>query len=442
MASGGWWTYEYPISPLLDRGWFFRFLHMRTGSIIILLLGLNLAGLFVLLERTRAKSNAPEASPSPRKSSFQALREKTREMTSELAPPAATNTFRWSQLESEDYRTYITRLRRIGCPEQTIRDIVIADLDKLMAAEVREIEAVNEAPKYWQPENKELVNVQAALEKLELKQKLDFEKRQIISDLLGVDLAAERLRRKGERDLYSERLNFLPEAKLARVRMIMEAANREELRIRESSWLRDDQMSESDKARLREITDARERQVAAILTPEEMERFNLWFSPSAYKVREAFFTLEPTEEEWLSIYHLQRAFDEEWGDIDPDSPPLAEKQPYEAARSQLEEDIRQQLGPDRWREFKQARDHDFRELSVTAAQFNLPAGVVDEVLSYRELLRQHREQVRSDRALSARQREEVLRTLSEETELSVVRALGPQAYKYYIRSGSGKWIWE
>src|SRR5690349_901682 len=42
-----------------------------------------------------------------------------------------TNQITWDQLESEDYRTYITRLRTINCPEQTIRDIIIADLDKL-----------------------------------------------------------------------------------------------------------------------------------------------------------------------------------------------------------------------------------------------------------------------------------------------------------------------
>jgi hypothetical protein len=37
----------------------------------------------------------------------------------------------WSQVESSDYRTYIANLRRIGCPEQTIRDIITADLDGL-----------------------------------------------------------------------------------------------------------------------------------------------------------------------------------------------------------------------------------------------------------------------------------------------------------------------
>jgi hypothetical protein len=41
--------------------------------------------------------------------------------------------FRWSQLESTDYRNYIANLRSIGCPEQTIRDIITADVDSVFA---------------------------------------------------------------------------------------------------------------------------------------------------------------------------------------------------------------------------------------------------------------------------------------------------------------------
>ena len=41
--------------------------------------------------------------------------------------------FRWSQLESTNYRTYMANLRAIGCPEQTIRDIVTADVHALYA---------------------------------------------------------------------------------------------------------------------------------------------------------------------------------------------------------------------------------------------------------------------------------------------------------------------
>ena len=38
--------------------------------------------------------------------------------------------FHWSQIESDDYQTYVENLRSIGCPEETIRDLVKQDLDK------------------------------------------------------------------------------------------------------------------------------------------------------------------------------------------------------------------------------------------------------------------------------------------------------------------------
>jgi hypothetical protein len=45
------------------------------------------------------------------------------------APPSQP--FLWSSLESEDYPTYIANLRKIGCPEKTLRDIISADLENL-----------------------------------------------------------------------------------------------------------------------------------------------------------------------------------------------------------------------------------------------------------------------------------------------------------------------
>lgn len=41
--------------------------------------------------------------------------------------------FQWDQVESDDYRVYIANLRGIGCPEETVRDIITADVDKLYA---------------------------------------------------------------------------------------------------------------------------------------------------------------------------------------------------------------------------------------------------------------------------------------------------------------------
>src|SRR4051812_22723871 len=36
--------------------------------------------------------------------------------------------FKWALLESPDYKKYIANLREVNCPEETVRDIIIADV--------------------------------------------------------------------------------------------------------------------------------------------------------------------------------------------------------------------------------------------------------------------------------------------------------------------------
>lgn len=43
--------------------------------------------------------------------------------------------FRWAQLESTNYLQYIANLRAIGCPEQTIHDLITAELRNYYAAQ-------------------------------------------------------------------------------------------------------------------------------------------------------------------------------------------------------------------------------------------------------------------------------------------------------------------
>ena len=50
-------------------------------------------------------------------------------LPADFAKPAVSSVhFRWSQLEAQDYPTYIRNLREVGCPEETIRDIITADV--------------------------------------------------------------------------------------------------------------------------------------------------------------------------------------------------------------------------------------------------------------------------------------------------------------------------
>src|SRR5262249_43019627 len=59
--------------------------------------------------------------------------------------------FSWREVESSDYPTYIANLRQIGCPEQTIRDIIIADVNGMYARK-RSTELTTSEQQWWRSE--------------------------------------------------------------------------------------------------------------------------------------------------------------------------------------------------------------------------------------------------------------------------------------------------
>lgn len=61
-------------------------------------------------------------------------------VTPEPTPPGQLPSFQWSQIEASDYFTYISNLRSIACPEQTIRDIISADVASIYRQKRQDIE--------------------------------------------------------------------------------------------------------------------------------------------------------------------------------------------------------------------------------------------------------------------------------------------------------------
>jgi hypothetical protein len=88
--------------------------------------------------------------------------------------------FSWRELESRDYPVYIANLRDIGCPEQTIRDIIIADVNTLYTQR-RANEMVTAESQWWRSEPDPAV-VRAAYEKAK---SLEDERRSLLTRLLG-----------------------------------------------------------------------------------------------------------------------------------------------------------------------------------------------------------------------------------------------------------------
>src|SRR5438876_247617 len=88
--------------------------------------------------------------------------------------------FTWAEIESADYPTFIANLRTIGCPESTIRDIIVADVNQSFARR-RATEVVTAEQQWWRSEPDPNVT-QAASEKLKA---LENERRTLLTTLLG-----------------------------------------------------------------------------------------------------------------------------------------------------------------------------------------------------------------------------------------------------------------
>ena len=349
-----------------------------------------------------------------------------------------TNDFRWAQLESENYRTYIARLRLVGCPEETICDLIIADVDKLLAPRLHAVLPARKELAYWQSEEKELEDPLAAQETARQQMEIDFEKRDLIKDLVGVDLVAERMKLRGELDQYGQRLSFLPEERRIQLRKILERYNRAEILLREKAWAEGESSTPEGEAEIRQLQQKREAEITALLTPGELQKYELQLSPTAYKARDSLFGMNASEQEYLAIFQVQKGLEGKLADLDPTLPDG--QRAAEAARRAVQEQLRQELGEKRFHEYERAQDADFRELCATAARNQLPRAAAEEVFEIKRLVVARRQEIDADPDLSAEQKTTVQQQIVQETERTVRGVLGDRAFKQFTRRSEATWL--
>ncbi len=351
-----------------------------------------------------------------------------------------SNDFKWSQIESEDYKTYVARLRAIGVPEQTIRDILIADLDKLMAPSVASLRRRKAEINYWEPVEEELLNDVDAREVARKEREVERQKQEILKELTGADLRRERLQQQGHDDYYERRLSFLPEGRRSAVRDILEKFDDAETRLRARETEEGEPLTLAEQQQARALRKQREAELNAALTPAEREQYDLWMSPTANAVRSAFYGLEPSEQEFRAVYQARKTFEETWGNLDPALLDPTARQQREQAQQQSEEQIRRALGDQRYTEWKRGEDPDYHQLCALATRYQLPRAKAAEVFGYKSILQEYRAQVAADPALTPAQKQQALGAMTQEAESAIQAALGDRAFRYYRRTGQAGWI--
>ncbi len=353
--------------------------------------------------------------------------------------------FDWRAVESADYKQYIANLRSIGCPEETIRDIITADVNKLFESRKKALSAAGGKTnkfEYWKP-GMQMFTQMFDEEKIKQQQALAKEKRALLTELLGVapeekpDMTAMM---GGGAQMMEQMLDFISPSKQAQV---MEVEQKFAAKLMKAVGNGADADSLKDMAKVQK---EKEAELAKVLTPQELEDYNLRMSQTAMMMRFQLASFEPNEQEFKDIFKAKKKFEDEFGMGSsanygyPGGGTQEEKDKYAAAKKELTAELKAAVGEARYAEYERAQDFTYQSLYSITQKQGLAKDVAVQVYDMKTASETQAKQVRADKSLSSEQRTTALQAIRDETEQAVKTALGDKAFQSFQKNQGANWI--
>ena len=346
-------------------------------------------------------------------------------------------TFDWHQVESEDYQDYIANLRSIGCPEETIRDIIKADVDKLYESKLDDLKPEQKPFEYWKTGNAWITAVQPKVADLEEQNKLKSEKRSVLKTLLGEDYESETdwLGAMAGFNPFDQMLDFLSPTKKAEV---MEAYQK--FAIKQAEMTLNGAMDQEDMKALQNIQKERDLALAQLLTPEEKRSFDLRMSDTAMMLRAQLTGFEPSKEEFEQIFELKKAFDDENGMYGMAYNDKESREAYQLAQKEYEEGLESLLGEDRYGEYKMGQDYNYQGLKKATERYGAETETAKELYQSMQAAQSAAREVRNNSNLDQSRKREMLQGIRGETEALLVESFGQEGFEKYSKENYASWL--
>jgi len=315
--------------------------------------------------------------------------------------------FRWAEIESTDYRKYVANLRAVGCPEQIIRDVIVADMSQLFSARGQAIWKPR-ISEYWQKH----VNEQASPKQMEQLLALDKEKRAVFQDLLGV--------RPSQQDVIDtlylqvqgseQQLLFLPADKREAA---LQALNDADFGSKEAKLHADGGYSQTAQEKL---FAEKMKALAGVLSPEELEEFRLRHSQTAQSLRMEveYFNCTPDEFKMLFAAREQKADGRNFG-------------PDLLNRTAATEEVRKLFGDERAKEFERVSDLFYMNIRRPAEEQGIALGLVEQAWQVTRDARTAVELAAKNSSLAAEERKHQVQVLRQQAEARLTELLGERA---------------
>lgn len=292
-------------------------------------------------------------------------------------PPTRTNVvvrrqfFSWKEVESPDYPTYIANLHDIGCPEQTIRDIIIADVNSLYAQR-RATNLLTSEQQWWRSEPDSNV-VRVASERA---RELDDERRALLTRLLGTNWESGdlvNLPRPSRTGIILDGAilgNLSAETKQS----IQEISQRSQDRMQAYLDRQKAAGLDPDPAEVARLRQQTRVDLQSVLSPPALEEFLLRYSENANNLRSEFGELQffnPTPDEFRAVFRATDTIDQQLEALGDAADPNTERT-RKSLEQQREIALKSALGANRYNEYRQLQDPVYRDALAQAQQAGSP----------------------------------------------------------------------
>lgn len=329
----------------------------------------------------------------------------------------------WQDLESDDYPTYIRNLRSVGCPPETIRDLIVADVGAWFERR-RQAEVPSLRQQWWrrEPEATLVAEVQARQAALEA------ERHQLLTTLLGPGWEEGLPAASGgipDSDLDGPILGSLSVEARRQVHAIEQRGRERLAALAEEARTRGTPTSEAETARVQRAIRA---ELAAVLDPEQLEEYLLRTSPTAERLREQLAGLEATPDQFRQLFRAADTLEAQLAELGDATDPASERRRV-ALALELEQAYERELGPARYLRHRLGQDKLFQQTYAAAERAGVAAEKVLPMYQVNQVASEERSRVLADSSLPPDEQTRRLAALYEQ-RLAALRALvGDEAFQ-------------
>jgi hypothetical protein len=349
--------------------------------------------------------------------------------SSAALPNAASGATVWSQLNSDDLRTLIARLRAAGFPPHAIRAVLEARLDKIFNARLGELFVASGGDvnlPYWKPDPNIGVNNQKYWEQ---RNQLYRERSRQLRELMGSDYLAS----------YGTPANALnraygdiPPAKLDLIQKIND--DYAEMTSQVRAAMQGITLPE-DQEKMALLEREKRADIKALLTPEEYADYEMRTSRTTASLRATLTVLDSSEAEFRTLYAVLQPFTERlYPPVGSSGAESAEQR--RAAQKEANEAVRALLGDQRYAEYARASNAEFQQLNRLTQREGIPAEAAVRAFGLRDTVATESNRIVDDATLSNEAKRAALQQLAQATRAQITTILGPTAGPAYAQAAN------